>query len=194
MTGRELEILFRAPQPSAINTVPENWHEEFIVHLVKVLRPKTYVELGLYQCELFNRIVPYAEKLYGVDMEASAGTFMEKASGKSKFFQGMTDDFAKVIREKNITIDFLFIDANHSKESVLADFRNFYPHVAEQGVILFHDAYPKNAEYAQPGYCGDGWKAIDELSRSADGYELVTIPHHPGVAICRKRTKQLPWV
>ena len=174
--------------------VPENWHEDFIVHLASILRPKVYVELGLYQCELFNRIVPFAGKLYGIDTEASAGAFMEKVSGRSEFFNGLTDDFAKVIVEKKVVIDLLFIDANHSKEAVMADFQNYSPNVADQGVILFHDAYPKNSEFTQPGYCGDGWKAIDQLSRQADGYEIVTIPRHPGLALCRKRLKQLSWI
>lgn len=193
LTGRELEVLLRDPQDKATSEVPENWHEEFIIHLAKILRPKVYVELGLYRCELFNRIVPYANKLYGVDTEISADTYMEKTLGKSEFFHGLTDDFVKVIAEKNITIDLLFIDANHSKESVMADFKNYFPHIAEQGIIIFHDAYPKSAKYTEPGYCGDGWKAIDEISRQAQGYEIVTIPRHPGVAICRKRTKQIPW-
>ena len=186
------------PQPIIVpapNTEPPvNWHEDFIVHLASILQPAVYVELGLYQCELFNRIVPYAKKLIGIDTEQSAGTFMETVSGKSEFFHGSTDDFAKVLAEKDITIDLLFIDANHSKESVMTDFRNYFPHVADQGIILFHDAYPKSNEYTKSGYCGDGWKAIDELARQAAGYEMVTIPRHPGVAICRKRTKQLPWI
>ncbi len=32
----------------------ENWHEDFIINLAAQFRPKVYVELGLYQCELFN--------------------------------------------------------------------------------------------------------------------------------------------
>jgi len=45
-----------------------NWHEDFIVHLASLVRPKVYVELGLYHCALFNRIIPFAEQLIGVDI------------------------------------------------------------------------------------------------------------------------------
>ena len=171
----------------------DNWHEDFIVHLAQILRPNVYVELGLYQCALFNRIFPFATKLIGVDTVATAGTFMKKGGGKTEFFHGTTNDLAVALKKRNITIDLLFIDANHSKESVREDFENFFPLVNEQGVILFHDAYPKNSSFTAAGYCGDGYKAIEELSRQTDMYEIVTIPRHPGVAICRKRTKQLPW-
>lgn len=173
---------------------PVNWHENFIVHLASILKPEVYVELGLYQCELFNQIVPYSKKLFGVDIKAAAGTFMEKASGKSEFFHGTTDSFAQILGSRNIVIDLLFIDANHSKESVLADFHNYFPHVRDQGLILLHDAYPKNVQYADPGYCGDGYKAIAELAKKTDTYEMMTIPQHPGIAICRKRRSQLPWI
>ncbi len=62
----------------------ENWHEDFIVHLASIIRPKTYVELGLYQCELFNKIIPYARELIGIDISQEAGKFMEK-NEKTKF-------------------------------------------------------------------------------------------------------------
>lgn len=45
-----------------------DWHEDFIVHLASVVRPKVYVELGLFKCALFNRMIPYSERLIGVDV------------------------------------------------------------------------------------------------------------------------------
>src|SRR6185312_7593802 len=74
--------------------VPMNWHENFIVYLASVLRPKVYVELGLYRCKLFNQIVPYAERLIGLDTEESAGTYMTK-SAKTEFHCMTTADYAK---------------------------------------------------------------------------------------------------
>ncbi|WP_459928085.1 hypothetical protein [Desulfosporosinus burensis] len=62
-----------------------NWHEDFIVHLASLVRPKVYVELGLYHCALFNRIIPFAEQLIGVDISAEAGNYMQQSS-KTRFF------------------------------------------------------------------------------------------------------------
>lgn len=170
----------------------ENWHENFIVHLASVIRPKTYVELGLYKCELFNRIIPFAENLIGVDNSSNAGEHMKK-SPKTKFVFSDTATYHKQIEKNPIIIDMLFIDANHSKESVREDFHNFFPFIADQGIILLHDGYPKNESFVDPGYCGDGYKAIEELSKINDQYEMVTIPIHPGLTICRKRLKHLAW-
>jgi len=170
----------------------ENWHENFIIHLTSIIRPKTYVELGLYQCELFNRIIPYADKLIGVDNSSEAGKYLKK-SKKTEFIFSDTVTYYKKIKENPIIIDMLFIDANHSKESVLEDFENFFPFVSDQGIILLHDGYPKNEKYTTSGYCGDGYKAIEALSKKTDEYEMTTIPVHPGLTICRKRQKHLPW-
>jgi len=174
------------------NEAPLNWHEDFIVELAKIIRPKVYLELGLYQCELFNRIIPFAGKLIGVDVALEAGKFMEK-SEKTEFVCMKTDEYAKQLKKKPIKIDMLFIDANHSKESVLKDFQNYFPFVREQGIIILHDGYPKNKAQTQPGYCGDGYKAIEKLSKNTKDYEMMTIPVSPGLTLCRKRKKHLEW-
>lgn len=181
------------PRPSWPAPIPENWHEEFIVHLAGILRPNVYVELGLYQCELFNRVVPYARRLIGVDVNDRARTFMDRTTQKTTFFHGTTDAFVESLKRQPLQIDLLFIDADHSKESVKRDFENFFPYVTDHGVILLHDSFPKDSTYAQPQYCGDGYKAIAELARRTDAYEMATIPIHPGLTICRKRTRQLNW-
>ena len=171
----------------------ENWHEDFIINLAAQFRPKVYVELGLYQCELFNGVIPYAETLIGVDISAEAGKWMQD-SEKATFIHSTTDNFAEALKQNPILIDMLFIDADHSKESVLKDFWNFFPFVKDDGIILLHDSYPKNAEYTQPGYCGDGYKAIEELSKETELYEMMTLPMHPGLTLCRKRNQHLPWL
>jgi len=122
---------------------PNNWHEDFIVHLASILKPKVYVELGLYHCALFNRIEPFAKKLIGVDTSTEAGRYMKK-SHKTKFINSTTDSYAKALKKKPIKIDMLFIDADHSKKSVMRDFNNFFPYVVDQGLILLHDGYPEN--------------------------------------------------
>jgi hypothetical protein len=169
-----------------------NWHVEFILHLARNLRPRTYVELGLYKCELFNRMIPLAETLIGVDMAVEPGVHMRKIS-KARFVNLSTDEFCQVAKDEGIEIDLLFIDANHSYESVKSDFLGFFPLVKEGGVIVLHDGYPKDLNHTEIGYCGDGYRAIDELTRGAQGYEMMTIPVHPGLTLARKRLNHLPW-
>ncbi|MCB8818116.1 class I SAM-dependent methyltransferase [Desulfosporosinus shakirovi] len=169
-----------------------NWHEDFIVHLVSLVRPKVYVELGLYHCALFNRIIPFAEQLIGVDISTEAYKYMQQSS-KTRFFNGTTQELAKELKSNPLQIDMLFIDADHSKEAVLQDFKDFFPFIAPHGLILLHDTHPGNEQMIQPEWCGTAYLAAEELSRETGSYELMTIPLSPGLTICRKRQVQLAW-
>jgi predicted O-methyltransferase YrrM len=178
--------------PNMLPAVGLDWHESFIAQLASILRPKVYVELGLYQCVVFNQIVPFAEKLIGVDIETSAGKYMTK-SPKTEFFLGTTQEFAKKIYDKPLQIDMLFIDADHSKEAVLRDFRSLFPFVTPHGIILLHDTHPGDKALTAPEFCGTAYLAISELVYETKEYEMVTIPVSPGLTICRKRKAQLSW-
>ena len=52
-----MQKMFQKFKKLLIKSSNDNWHEDFIVHLAKVLKPNVYVELWLYKCELFNRII-----------------------------------------------------------------------------------------------------------------------------------------
>ena len=168
------------------------WHHEFILHLASILRPKIYIELGLRQCPLFNRMIPFADKLIGVDIDLRAGTYMTQ-SKKTEFVLSPTLDYADQIKKNPFEIDMLFIDADHSEKAVRDDFMAFFPFIKDDGIIILHDSYPLNEEWTVSHFCGDGYKAIDKLSRNTNEYEMMTIPFHPGLTLCRKRKSQIPW-
>jgi len=170
----------------------DSWHEDFIVHLGKILRPNIYVELWLYKCQLFNRMIPYSNKLIWVDLSSESWKFMKK-SKKTSFINMMTDDYYDIIKNSWIKIDMLFIDANHSKESVKKDFENYFNLVSDNWIILLHDWFPKNKEYTKSWYCWDWYIAIEELTKNKNSYEMMTIPLPPWLTLCRKRNKHLPW-
>ena len=186
-SGGERAIHISASDPAGVN-----WHEAFIEHLAYVLRPRVYVELGLYRCALFNRMVPYCGRLIGVDTDSEAWKWMRKST-KVEFVNSSTDAFALSMQEMAVPIDMILIDANHAKDAVLKDFWNFFPFVSQHGIILLHDTHPGSVEMAQPGLCCDAYRAIEELSRRGGDFELMTIPVHPGLTLCRKRTTQVSW-
>lgn len=117
-----------------------------------------------------------------------------KKNSKTEFIWMKTEEFATLAKRNDIGIDMLFIDANHSYESVLEDFNNFFPLVRDQGIILLHDGYPENIEQTGSGYCGDGYRAIEELTSKQKNFEMMTIPVPPGLTIARKKTAHLPWI
>jgi hypothetical protein len=175
-----------------LQTNTDSWHEDFIIHIAQVLKPDLYVELWLYKCTLFNKVVPHAKQLIWVDLASEPWKYMKK-SNKTKFFNMTTDDYYKIIKKEWKKIDLLFIDANHSKESVKQDFENYFNLVTDHWIILLHDGFPKNKEFTQPWYCWDGYKAIEELTKNNVLYEMMTLPVHPWLTLCRKRSTHLNW-
>lgn len=187
---RSASSLVLTPDPS--KPVPLNWHEGFILHLASILRPRVYVELGLYECTLFNTIIPYADYLIGVDHDPNAAKHM-RMSPKVRFLCAKTVEFSQSLARENLEIDMLFIDADHSRDAVLTDFNLYLPYVSSHGVILIHDTHPADICETDPRLSDNAFEAIPILQEEADGYEMVTIPVSPGLTICRKRTNQLSW-
>ena len=76
--------------------------------------------------------------------------------GTIEFIRGKSMDVVESIQ--NFSLDFVFIDASHEYEDVIADINSWYPKVKEGGVIAGHD-YPH-----WPGVK----KAVDEYFKKGD--------------------------
>ncbi len=172
--------------------VNHKWHQDFILHLVSIMRPANYLEVGIYRCGLFNRILPFASKLTGIDLSPESGKFMV-SSPKAKFVCSDSVSYAKRLKEAGETFDFIFIDADHSEQAVQGDFSHYVELLRPHGLILLHDTHPIDDLATSQARCGDGYLAIDRFSRQTDVWEIMTIPLHPGLTLCRKRKTQLSW-
>jgi len=76
-----------------------------------------------------------------------------------KIIKGYSVDVAKSF---NGEIDMLFIDGNHSYESVKADYESWHPFLRKGGIVAFHDCImPK-----YPGVC----KVVDEIASKENDY------------------------
>ena len=173
--------------------VDHKWHLNFILNLASVMRPQNYLECGIYHCGLFNQMIPFAQKLTGVDIAPEAGTYMVK-SPKAQFVCSSTDDYAAKLRETGETFDFIFIDADHSRQAVRSDFMNYVGLLRPHGLLLLHDTHPIDQAATDNARCGDGYISIEEFSRQTEQWEMMTIPLHPGLTLCRRRTHQLKWM
>ncbi len=181
----KVSVLFRKRNDS-------KWHINFILHLVSIIKPATYLEVGIFRCGLFNQVIPYVNSLVGLDINSNAGKYM-KINSKCEFINSTSTDFFKQQIKLGRKFDFIFIDGNHSKEAVEADFLGAIQVINDNGIILLHDTYPLNIAATTRDRCDNGYQAIDKLSRLTNEWEMMTIPIHPGITLCRKRTKQVDW-
>lgn len=168
------------------------WHENFIAHLASLIQPKLYVEVGLDKGQTFNKVLPYARKLIGIDINKKCAKYI-KESHKVTFYCINSAGFAKLARKNKLEINMLFIDADHWANQVLKDFNNLFPFVSDNGLIFLHDSFPKAKENARKGEAGTVYRAIEKLAKNSKTYEMVTMPIPPGLTICRKRKSQVAW-
>lgn len=152
-------------------------HSDIIVDLVKVYRPKVYVELGLHIGETWYKVIPHAEKSFGVDI-------VDRSIKGGKIYIQTTDEFFQHFDQE---INMAFIDADHSFESVLKDLKNVSKLLHPQGVIILHDTDPESDHLFNKCYCGDAYRVVTLLQDSEE-YNAITIPvAEAGLTIITKK-------
>lgn len=164
---------------------------ELMVELIKLFEPETYVEVGVQKGYTFNVLAPLVKLAIAVDI---AGLDHVVARPNVKKYHMSSEEFAGQWKGP---IDLLFIDADHRKESVLADVNSLLSFVPEgTGLILLHDTYPVCERLLQDDSCSNAWEAAWEIRKKrvyAD-LEIVTLPGpYAGLSIIRKAKKHLHW-
>lgn len=153
-------------------------HPDFIFDIVKLLQPQSYLELGLYVGETFDRICTIVSKCVGVDIKD-----VRENKGHGHFYQMTTDEFFSVNRD---TFDVIFIDADHRYESVYTDLKSSLEILNHSGTIFLHDTDPIDKSYYDSGYCGDAYKILDDV-HDLD-LDAVTFPiAEEGVTVIRRK-------
>lgn len=166
-------------------------HEAVVAAIAQFLKPKVYVELGACHGSTYARVLPHIEMGFAVEIENFASDFagMPRTTFVQKdtvaFLDGMADE----------SIDLCFLDSSHEYDATIREFGALSPKVKDNGVVLFHDSYPPNDEFCNPGMCGMVYKAVDTLKRAyGDRWEFATLPAQYGVTIARKNLgKQVLW-
>jgi len=164
--------------------------KNMLVEILKLAKPDVYVECGTQKGVTFNLAYRHCKKAIAINIVMQDSVH---AGGNIERHEMDSAGFVKIFKGK---IDVLFIDADHSKEGVLKDFKNLAPLVKEgTGIILFHDTYPVNEMLMKDGYCSNAWEAIDEIRTKEKDYEVFTFPGPwAGLTLMRKRGgKQLHW-
>ncbi len=118
----------------------------YIINHIPNINNKTYLELGVYTKATFNAV--QAKQKTSVDIKMPADYMMST----DQFFQTIPAD---------ILYDVIFIDADHSIESLIKDYNNCVDHLAPDGYLLIHDLVPPDEEHTAPWYCGDSFKLLN---------------------------------
>ena len=124
-------------------------HHDFAVWLVKRVRPKVTVDLGVFHgYSTFSFAEANIGQVYGIDSFQIKGSYetcliyldLLKKKNKCKNVKIVVGDF-NAVYDTNIenSIDILHIDGTHTYDAVRNDFDKWSALVNDNGVILLHD-------------------------------------------------------
>ena len=143
-------------------------HSDLVVQLVKSVNCRTYLELGIYDGSTLARVGEFVPRVIGVDIKDLR---INKNIGEFHLLK--TKDF---FQSFNDTVDVIFIDADHSFESVKEDFESALKLLNEFGIIILHDTDPISEKYLDKGYCGDSYRMLDWLEANHPEMSVITLP------------------
>ena len=163
------------------------WHEHipFVKVLIQLLRPKTFVELGVHKGDSYLAICEAASALgletacFGVDTwqgDEHAGlydsavldelrAYHDPLYGRfSRLVQSTFDAAAKNFADASI--DLLHIDGLHTYDAVRHDWELWKPKVNPNGIVLFHDTNVRERDFGV-------WRLWEELRNSHRHFEFL---------------------
>ena len=160
-----------------------------ILELVRLYKPKLYMEIGTQKGYTFCKVAPLVNKAVAVDTKIYPAV---RLAGVNVLCWEETSDmfFARLDICPENQLDMVFIDGCHDAIQVCSDVVNSIKHVTPgTGLILVHDTYPVDSRLEKPDRCGGAWKAIKQLkvSKYAPELEILTLPGpYYGLTIIRK--------
>ena len=152
---------------------------DIIYAIVNSTNCKLYLELGCQFAITTRRMIAQNRKVIGVDIKQqfNQGDFFF-------FYAEKTDDFFKHFNEKP---DIIFIDADHSFESVKKDFINSLKVLNEGGTIIMHDTDPNSPHLLSKDYCADSYKIVDWIRENYKDLDVIVLPaDEPGLTLVRR--------
>ena len=135
---------------------------EILIRMIKENNYKTVAEVGTYKGEMAREITTVCnlDKYFAIDIRRP-GELVKWISDNKKPIECIIKpsiEAAKDIEDKSL--DLVFIDADHSYESVLQDIKAWLPKVRKGGILSGHD-------YDYPKFWGVK-KAVDELLKNVN--------------------------
>jgi len=164
--------------------MPGSPYREVLRRIHDTLRPRSYVEIGVFQGYTMALAAPGTRAL-GVDPAPQLQVALPP--GAQIYAQTSDDFFAQHdVRAElgGLPVDLAFIDGMHRFEFALRDFMNLEACCTTESVILVHDCYPLNRATATRDqlttfWSGDIWRLIVLLKRHRPDLHVRTIAASP---------------
>lgn len=143
-----------------------NEHLPFAFFLIELLRPASYVELGVFKGGSYNTFCQ-AVKEFGTGTKCSGVDTWEGDPHNGVYGSAVYDRLSEYQRQNygefstllkmpfddalarfpNGSIDLLHIDGYHTYEAVKHDYESWLPKMSKKGVILFHDTQIRRQDF-----------------------------------------------
>lgn len=158
--------LFELPIRLHPETTAWNGHIPFLFLLFRLMRPRTYVELGVHRGTSFLAACQAAKRFdtgtqcYGIDTwegDIHAGhyegeqiydellRFTAAHFSRCELIRSTFDE--ALIRFRENAIDLLHIDGLHTYEAVAHDFQNWMPKLSDCSIVMFHDTAVREGDF-----------------------------------------------
>ena len=146
------------------------------------------VEIGVclgVTTEALLKQIPNIKKIYAVDnypafidwnggdineerqalMKQYAKDLLTPFGDKVEFCYESSAEFAKTLKKESL--DFVFIDGDHSEEASYNDFWNYYPLVKKYGIFAGHDIVLSDVEKSLKRFLGGNFSKVITVSNNA---------------------------
>jgi len=146
------------------------------------------VEVGVclaHTTEAFIKGIKNLKKLYAIDnyptfvdwdgsdwnqdrqnlMKKTAQEKMIPYKSKVEFLHISSQEFVRKIEDESL--DFVFIDGDHSYEAALKDFENYYPKIKNGGIFAGHDIQLNSIHTALTHFLKERYDQVSIVSNSA---------------------------
>jgi hypothetical protein len=164
---------------------------EVLERIFEQLRPRTYVEIGVFQGRSLKLAKPPTQAI-GIDPEPR---LLEPPAANQRVFAEASDAFfeKRDLRQEfgGLPVDLAFIDGMHRFEYAMRDFANLERACTRDSTILLHDCYPRDRETAertqtQTFWSGDIWRLVVLLKKYRPDLAIHTLGTPPtGLGIVR---------
>lgn len=172
-------------------TLGSEYYIEVLKRIHAELKPRTYVELGVFRGESLTLALPSTQAI-GIDPKPN---LVRPLAANQRIFSQTSDAFFAGhdlrVELGGLPLDLAFIDGMHHFEVALRDFANLESYCTRGSAILIHDCYPLDRETARrdgspPFWSGDIWRLIVLLRKYRTDLKVYTIGAQPtGLGLVR---------